>query len=274
MVAAALPRVASAQLLHPSGGAAPSFEVASVRPNPNTGQAFSFILQPTRFVAQNAPLDRLIRFAYNVKSSRQLVNMPDWAGSRGFDIDAKIGDAEVDAMKSLTPDQRFAQYRLMVQSLLADRFQMKVSTETRELPVYALVLAKGGPRLTPAVPQDLERQRFPRLGFTAAGDLTARSVSMSFFADWLSGRLDTADRVVIDATGLKGTYDFALQWNPVGGAVVTAGANPPPVSAPQPNEDKPSLFTAIQEQLGLKLESQKAPVEVLVIESVEQPTEN
>src|SRR5579863_3862742 len=99
-------------------------------------------------------------------------------------------------------DERFQQYRLMVQSLLADRFAMAVKTENRELPVYALVVTKGGPKLTPSTPAETMKQQLPQLSFTAAGDLTAKSVSMAFFADWLSGKLDTADRVVIDATGL------------------------------------------------------------------------
>jgi uncharacterized protein (TIGR03435 family) len=202
--------------------------------------------------------------------------MPGWAGSEHFDIDAKIADADVEAIKELPPDERFQQYRLMVQSLLSDRFQMKVRLETRELPVYALVVAKNGAKLVPAASPVREKPQLPQLTFTAGGDLKAGSVSMPFFAVWLSGRPDTGDRIVIDATGLKGAYDFVLKWNPVdsGAALAGANANQPPGNTPQPDEDRPSLLTALQDQLGLKLVPQKAPVEVLVIDNIEQPSPN
>jgi uncharacterized protein (TIGR03435 family) len=268
---------ADAQLLHPTDGAAESFEVATVKPNLNVADVFYFRLLRGRFMAENAPLARIIRFAYDVKSDREVLNMPEWASSTRFDIDGKIGDAEVEAIEKLPPDQKFQQYQLMLQSLLADRFQMRVTTETQELPVYALVVAKNGPKLAAAAVQpEQQRQQFPRLNFTAAGDLKAKTVSMAFFAGWLSGRPDTGGRVVIDATGLKGSYDFALKWSPVenGGASGGSNTNQQPVSAPSTDGDAPSLFTAVQEQLGLKLTPQKGPVEVLVIDHVEQPSPN
>src|SRR5581483_5451464 len=241
---------ADAQILHTAEGTAPSFEVATIKENHTAGATFSFSLQSGRFMADAAPLDRLIRFAYDMKSDHQVVNMPRWADSERFDIDAKIGDADVEAVKKLPPDQRFQQYRLMVRSLLADRFQMKARTETQEL-------------------------QMPQLIFHASGDLKASSVSMAFFAGWLSGRPDTSDRVVIDTTGLNGSYDFALKWTPVelgsppGGADANQQPGTPPLS-----DTGPSLFTAIQEQLGLKLEPEKGPVPVLVIDHIEQPSPN
>jgi uncharacterized protein (TIGR03435 family) len=262
------------QLLHPQGGASPTFEVATVKPNHNPGDVFSFRLQPAGFKADGAPLDRLIRFAYDVKSEQQILNMPNWADSEHFDIDAKISDADVAALKKLTPDQSFQQYRLMLQSLLADRFRMKVRTETRVLPVYALAVAKHGLKLTPAAELP-ETHRLPQLTFHASGDLKASSVTMQFFTEWLSGKPDTGGRVVIDATGLKGSYDFGLLWEPVesGNSSAVAGVSQPAGSSTTEG-GKPLLFTAIQEQLGLKLEPRKAPVEVLVIDHVEQPSPN
>jgi uncharacterized protein (TIGR03435 family) len=265
-----------AQLLHPANGAAPSFEVVTVRQS-RGGEVFTLRFLPARFLAENVPLDRLIRFAFDVRSDSQVVNMPGWFAADHYDIDAKIDDAEVETIKKLPADQGFAQYRLMVQALLAERFRMKVDTETRELPVYALVVAKNGPKLMPSTtvpdPQKLE---LPQLNFTAAGDLKAANVSMAFFSGWLSGRQDTGDRVVIDATGLKGGYDFALHWSPVEAGSTAGGTNGSESAGNVllSNADKPSLFTAIQEQLGLKLEPRKAPVEVLVIDHVEQPDEN
>lgn len=264
---------AQAQLAHPEGGATPSFEVASVKPDHNPGDVFSFSLRTERFRAVNAPLGRLIRFAYDVKSDRQILNMPSWANSENFDIDAKISDVEIAAINKLTPDQRFEQYRLMVQSLLADRFQLKVSVRTEELPAYVLVVAKNGPKLT-LVPESQAHQ-FPQLSFTAAGELKAASVSMAFFAGWLSGKPDTGDRVVVDATGLSGRYDFSLHYDPVNKIAASTEPNGnQAASAPGTIADKPPLVSAIQEQLGLKLEPRKAPVEVLVIDQVEHPSPN
>jgi uncharacterized protein (TIGR03435 family) len=165
----------------------------------------------------------------------------------------------------------------MVQSLLADRFRMRVKTETQELPVYALLVMKNGPKLTPSVAlPDGQKLQLPQLHFTAAGSLNATNVSMMIFAGWLSGRPDTGDRIVIDETSLDGRYDFALEWSPVLNSGTSGGAdsnqqqdNPQPKSG-----DKPPLFTAIEEQLGLKIESRKAPVEVLVIDGLEQPSAN
>jgi uncharacterized protein (TIGR03435 family) len=261
------------QLLHPQGGAAPSFEVASVRPNHNPGVVFSLRLQPSRFKADGAPLGQLIRFAYDVKSDQQVLNMPNWANSEHFDIDAKISDADVDALKKLSPDKTFQQYRLMMQALLAERFGMKVRTEMRELPVYALEVAEHGPKL-PLAAELPEAHRLPQLIFHASGDLKASSVTMRDFAEWLSGKSDTGDRVVIDATGLDGSYDFGLLWEPAGSPPAAVTSTSQPAGSTTSIDGKPSLFTAIQEQLGLKLKPSKAPVEVLVIESVEQPSPN
>jgi len=273
LIAATAPQQAAhAQLLHPANGAAPSFEVATIKPNHNAGDVFSLSLQPARFRADGAPLSRLIRFAYDVKSDRQVVNMPDWANSEKFDIDAKIGDAEVDAIKDHSPDKRFEQYRLMVQSLLAERFQMKVKSTMQQIPVYALVVAKNGPKLSPARSQ---AHRFPLMSYTAAGDLEAVSVSMAFFCGWLSGKPDTGGRVVVDATGLPDRYDFSLRYDPVDSGAAPGGANEnQPAGASATDANKPPLVSAIQEQLGLKLESRKAPVEVMVIEHVERPSPN
>ena len=232
-------------------------------------------MQPDRFIAEGAPLDRLIRFAYDVKSDRQVLGMPPWAASERFDIDAKIADQQVEAIKKLAADQGFQQYRLMVQSLLADRFQLNVRIERRELPVYALARAKKGPKLVPtAITPDTQKLLLPQLHFTAEGELSAVDVSMPFLVGWLSGRPDTGDRVVIDETGLQGSYDFALKWSPVLARVALASGNQASADASQANDDRPALFTALQEQLGLKLKPKKALVEVMVIEGVAQPSAN
>jgi uncharacterized protein (TIGR03435 family) len=275
---AAIPADAGAQLLHATDGSAPSFEVATVRPSRSDGGFVNYHLSTARFHAENATVAELIKFAYNVKTDDQLPKDPGWIRSEKFDIDAKADDAEVAAMGTLLPDQKFEQFRLMMQSLLADRFKLKVSTQTKELPVYALVVAKDGPHLTEAkvVPEE-QMRHMPTLAGGSRGELKAGAVSMSMFTWWLSGRADTGNRVVIDATGLKGSYDFTLNWRLDDAHFADANggsAGQGPASAATSDSSEPGFITALQEQLGLKLESRKAPVEVLVIDRVEHPTPN
>jgi uncharacterized protein (TIGR03435 family) len=150
------------------------------------------------FQIQNASITDLIRFAYMVKSSAQLPQEPRWINSDKFDINAKIGESQIEAMKRLTPDQRFEQDRLMVQSLLSDRFSLKLSSQTKTLPVYTMVVAKSGPRL-----KEVEGLSPPQPGHSPAppppastpasapmptlmgrrGELKAGAVSMPFFTD-------------------------------------------------------------------------------------------
>jgi uncharacterized protein (TIGR03435 family) len=230
-------------------------------------------MTPAEFQIQNASITDLIRFAYMVKSSAQLPQEPRWINSDKFDINAKIAESQIEAMNRLTPDQRFEQYRLMVQSLLLDRFSLKLSSQTKNLSVYAMAVAKGGPRLKgaeglpPPVPATTPGLAHMPTLMGRRGELKAGAVSMPFFTDWVSRQPEMGDRVVIDATGLKGSYDFELNWSPDDG-------HTPLLNGVPQESTGPSIFTAFQEQLGLKLESRKAPVEVLVIDHVERPSEN
>jgi len=268
-----------AQLLHPASEPLPSFEVATIRPSHADDTKLGFRMTPAEFKVQNASLTDLIRFAYMVKSTAQLPQEPRWINSDKFDIDAKIAESQIEVMKKLTPDHRFEQNRFMVQSLLSDRFGLKLSSQMKNLPVYALVVAKGGPRLkevgalsppqpgpTPPPATTPGFAHMPTLT-GGRGELKAGAVSMHFFTDWVSRQPEMADRVVIDATGLKGSYDFDLIWSPDDGHTPLLNGTPQESTGP-------SIFTAFQEQLGLKLESRKAPVEVLVIDQVEPPSQN
>jgi uncharacterized protein (TIGR03435 family) len=258
-----------AQLLHASNGPLPSFEVASIKPGNPDDTSLGFRMVAAGLNVQNASLIDLIRFAYMVKSTAQLPKGPHWSDSDKFNINAKIGESQMEAMKKLPPDQRFDQYRLMVQSLLADRFDLKLTVESKDLPVYALVLARGGSKLKESgglTPPPGATKRMPGL-MGGRGQLKASAMTMPFFTDWVSRQPEMGDRVVIDKTGLEGTYDFELNWSP------DDGRTPLLNGVPQESTG-PSIFTAFQEQLGLKLESQKAPVEVLVIDQVERPSEN
>jgi bla regulator protein blaR1 len=249
----------------------PSFEVASVKPNSSGDLRHYFSLRPGRFGATGMTIKFLMTFAYNVKEF-QIVGGPDWVNSERYDIEAK----EEDSVAAKSQKLPFAQYReqvgLMVQSLLTDRFKLRVAHNTKQLPVYALVVANKGPRLI-ASEVSTSGLKWPTIT-GGRGELTATRISLGGFADALTGIPDLGGRKVLDETGLKGEYDINLQWAPDQSQPVPTGAaivpgNPPPLDA-----SGPSIFTAIQEQLGLKLKSTKGPVDVIVIDHIERPSEN
>jgi len=230
------------------------------------------------------PLRELIRFAYDLKSDAQLTGEPSWVNSDRFDIEAKDDEAQAQVSSKLPPPEIAKQMRLMVQSLLADRFGLKVSHATKELPVYALVVARGGPRLTPttappiAPPGDLPpgsdsaKKPFNRgIMMKGNGDLTGMAAPIAMLADVLSRQPELGNRLVQDKTGLTGDYDWTLKWTP---ASMDSSSSADGAAPPAGDPSTPSLFTALQEQLGLKLESTKGPVDGLVIDHVEKPSAN
>ena len=233
-------------------GARLEFEVASVKLNKTGARGASAVPAPggRRFTATNAPLMMLVMLAYNV-TQRQIAGLPNSFNAEGYDIEAKT-DHPVS----------YQQLMRMLQSLLADRFKLTLHRETKELPVYAMVVAKGGPKLreNPALGDPLVTRG------AKAGEQVFQNFPMPRFAFILSVQLD---RSVEDRTGLAGSYDFTLAYmrDRVGAGVLEG-------REAQPSSDTPSIFTALQEQLGLKLESAKGPVETLVIDHVERPSEN
>ena len=194
-------------------------------------------------------------FAYNVpfgfERARVLGGL-DWIDSDQYEIQAKIEDSLFAAMQKMTPAQQREQVDLMEQALLRDRFGLKVHFETREMPGFVLVVAKGGPKLTAA--KDGEVSRISEGGNKMTA--TATTLDQWIHSPFLSGR------TVVDQTGLKGAYDFTLTWSDQ------------PAGAEDGGADAPSLFTAVQEQLGLRLVPMKVPVEVIVIDHIERPSEN
>jgi bla regulator protein BlaR1 len=248
----------------------PVFEVASIKPNKSGEPNVSLMFTPNGFHATNAPLREVIQLAYQVQEF-QLSGGPPWINSERYDIVAKVDSSATEKVNQLDMDQ----HRAMLRPLLEDRFQLKVHQETKELPVYALVVGKNGPKLHEAKPNDtyldgikdpdgVARPGLMRMG---PGGLTAQGLPMATIVRLLSQQFG---RTVVDKTGLTGNYDIKLQWTPDSGPASMMG----PDSKPTPDTAGPSIFTAIQEQLGLKLESQKGPVEVLVIDSAERPSAN
>jgi uncharacterized protein (TIGR03435 family) len=254
----------------------PAFDVVSVKPNKSDSGMIRVMSKPDGYSATNISLKMLVQGAYGIREDL-ISGAPSWADSARFDIDAKVAGSDVDALKKLSPEQR----RLVLQPLLADRFKLKVHTETKQLPVYELVLAKGGSKLKEANPGDtyakgikgpdgVGRGGMMRVG---RGQLTAQAVPMTSLANLLSQQLH---RTVIDKTGLTGKYDLELNWTPDQGSdPMFKGTDGSPQRADAaPDTSGPSIFTALQEQLGLKLQSAKGPVETLVIDHVEMPSEN
>jgi uncharacterized protein (TIGR03435 family) len=267
-----------------AGEPLPAFEVASVKPGDPDARGSQLMMGLDRMSSKNMPLKMLILVAYGLKSDDQLLGLPDSLGSKGFDIEAKQAEAQAAEIKKLPADQRNTQVRLMLQSLLEERFKLKLSRQTKELPIYALVVAKSGVKMTPAVvspvapePETADGPEKPkvkpgRMIMFGRGEVTGEAVSISVLADLLSRQPETGGRVVVDKTGLTGSYKMALKWTPESAAPMMGGGGGG--DAAPPESTAPSFFTAIQEQLGLKLESQKGPVEVLVVEHVEEPSAN
>jgi len=216
------------------------FEVVSVKPSaPGSGMSIGY--QPGRFFARNITLGSLIANAFNLRAF-QIEGGPGWMNSDRFDIEAR-----------LPANTNGRQGGAMLQALLVDRFQLKFHRETRQMPIYALIVGKSGPKMTPARDADGTMIRG-----TGAGQMEFQKTSMQSLAQNLAGNMD---RLVLDRTGLTGEFNFKLEWNP-------------DLTAANADLGRPTIFTAVQEQLGLRLESERGPVEILVIDGAARPPAN
>jgi uncharacterized protein (TIGR03435 family) len=233
----------------------PGFEVATIKPSQADEQR-AVMVQGTRLVTRATSLVDMMMFAYGVHPL-QIADAPDWMTAEKFDVVVQ---------PNMPGRPSTAQMRSIVQQLLADRFKLAFHHAQRELPVYRIVAAKGGPKLTPATKEEQENNT-AAIGITP-GLMTVINATLSEFAS-LMQRYVRLDRPIVDHTGIAGKYDFKLSWTP---DFSQFDGNPP---GPAKNdENAPSLYTAIQEQLGLKLEAAREPTDVLVIDHVERPSEN
>lgn len=255
-----------------------TFEVASIKPSGPDDHRTMIQMQPGGGVrTTGTTLKVLIGMAYDVRDF-QISGGPGWIQADRFDISAKAEQAAgaelPDDPRKMTDAQRQTvadQMRERLRGLLADRFHLTLHRETKEESVYALVIGKGGSKLQEAKAGEREGPRgMMRMG---RGQLSGQGVQLDMLTRTLSSQLG---RPVIDRTGLQGNFDFKLEWTPdPGQAAGPFGGGPPGADAPPPPDPNgASIFTAVQEQLGLRLESQKGPVEMLVIDRVEKPSEN
>jgi uncharacterized protein (TIGR03435 family) len=233
----------------------PDFDVSTIKPNNTGGGSISVNTGIDTLRATNVQLKSLIEWAFNVKED-QIFGLPHWAEVSHYDIVAKVVDAEPEVLRNLTREERAT----MVRHLLESRLQMKTHLEVRTLPVLELMVAKSGSKLTVAPPgANLKSSRNSMHTDDAVMTLTATHDRMEDIAGVLS---DQVHKPVVDKTGLTGLYDFELKWQ--------RDETP---NAPG-DASLPTLYTALQEQLGLRLESGKAPVNVVVIDDIHEPTEN
>ncbi len=234
-----------------------TFEVASVKPNTTMDNGTSINRAAgNRFTATNVTLQMLITFAYDIRP-HQLIGGPGWMNSDRYDIVARPNaeDAAEEPKRVIGFSVAGDPTHQRVQALLADRFHLVIHKETREMPVFALVVAKNGPHLTPSGPDSKGPSIQGR-----NGQLTCRKLSLADFAmRTLAGRMG---RNVIDKTGISGEFDFEIKYAEDRGAAATADIS------------GPDFLTAMQEQIGLKLEPTKGPVEVIVIDRAEKATGN
>ncbi len=225
----------------------PAFDVVSIKPNLSGSNSDSSKSHDGVFTGTNLSLKWLITFSYKLRDYQ--VAGPDWLDKARFDIAAKPP-----AGKDLGP-----QLNLMIQSMLAERFKLAAHRENKEFPVYGLMVAKGGPKFQPVEDTGHHNNQGSR------GKFTGQECTMARLAEQLGRQMD---RPVLDMTGLKGVFNLTLNWTP---EEAMAAKEETKVDI----ETYPPLLTALQQQLGLKLEPKKAPVEVLVVDRIEKlPTEN
>ncbi len=234
-----------------------AFEVATVKPsNPNTpGKIFT--VKGREVITINTTLSDLIGMGYNLHA-RQVIGGPPWMETDKFDVN---GIPQAEGVPSTE------QLRGLIQSLLKDRFKLTTHFEKRTLPAYALTVGSAGHKLTP---NTTNPNGLPGLFFKGLGNLPVRNATMGDFTRVMTQAV--LDRPVIDRTGLQGRFDFTLTWTADESQFRSMGVNVPP--PPADGSGPPGLFTAIQEQLGLRFERTDAPVEVMVIDSVQRPSEN
>jgi len=271
--------------------ARPRFEVASIKPNVSNDGRVSIQRTGSRYTARGVSLALLIRNAYNVQEF-QVIGAPAWAESERFDIVATMPDGLDPApIRAGAPSGQ----AVMLQRLLEERFHLASHKETRDMPVYALVMASGDRKLGPALrrssidcaaliasargrgngppapppPGELS----PCSSSVAPGTIVVRSQTMTEFATALSRLTNTGSslgRLIVDRTGLDGYYDIDLHFTP--DRIPNFGPGGPPQGLPPIDCEAASIYAAMREQLGLKLESQRAPVDVIVLDRVEKPT--
>jgi uncharacterized protein (TIGR03435 family) len=254
----------------PTNTPAYEYEVVSIKSSkPANGgrMRIGITNTPDGLTAENSTVQSLVNEAYGTQDF-QIIGSPSWLNSEMYDVDAKMDRSVADALQKLAPAERRLARQRMLQAVLADRMKLTIHRDSKEVAVYNLVIANNSTKLRQANPDDTYANGFKTAdGRTGRGmmniedgvgekTMTSQGITITSFVETLSG---LTGRAVVDKTGLNGKYDFTLKWKPDDSRADTNG---------------PSLFTAIREQLGLKLEPGKGPVEIIVIDHIERPSGN
>jgi len=246
-----------------AANADPAFEVATIKPSDPNRPGKLFTVRGTDVVTINTTLNDLISMAYNLHA-KQITGGPSWLDSEKYDITGRPD----------TPGQpNVTQIKIMIQKLLADRFQLKFHREKKELAVYAITAGKTGTKISKS---EADPNGLPGLFFGGAGpaggvNFNVRNATLAEVANTLQGSI--LDKPVVDQTGLEGKYDFIVKFTPDPGQMAGFGGGGPPPANTNPDAP-PDLFAAFQQQLGLRIETAKAPVDVLAIDKIEKPSAN
>ena len=230
------------------------YDVVSIKPHKedDSNRISGWRLTPSGFSGKDVSVRSLIMSAYHLIMPDQISGLPAWADSETFDIEAKLDPDNTAALAKMSAEDQQTRNDLMMRALLTDRFKLKASHSKKDLPVYNLVIAKGGPKLKKA--SSIENSGYST-NVARICKMTSKSLDVPSLAGGLS---NFAGRLVIDKTGLTGRYEVTLSW----------------AFNDSFTDSAPAIFTAVQEQLGLKLEPAKAPVDVVVIDHLERPSEN
>ncbi len=276
---------ASVSLAHATFAQQPakaSFDVATIRPvaSDRPTSMMGVMPTPTGIEAQFATVGMLVKSAYSslgLYYDSQIMGLPAWCNSDRYTIQAKMSEADSAALKAISPDERQQRIKLMLQALLADRFQLKVHQSSKEVPDYELVVSKGGFKLQPDTENTKDESRVPAGSFKPPvnatvirpqpdGSMLIQHMSLPDLANLLTRQAPELGRLVLDHTGLAGKYSFTLHWSPPHG--------PPSTGTSEiPSADTISIFAAIQE-IGLKLQPSTGAVTMLFIDHVERPSAN
>ena len=260
---ASIPNVCDHTQALPASASALVYDVASIRPHPAGDGSMSISEPPhlARLTLTGVSMSNIVQIAYGLNEF-QLLGGPSWLQSQHFDLEARSDSAADDILAKLTPCQQRLTKEHMLQLLLADRAHLAIRHGSKDVSGYGLVVAKSGPKLHESPPQpDLQHGggmtiRTSKLGF----QLTADNYGLDYLAAWLA---DETHSPVADKTGLSQKYDLALQWSEDLAGAPSAGDAPYPL-----------IFTALQEQLGLKLEPSKIPLDTVIIDHIDPPSAN
>jgi len=265
--ARSMPGQAAPTSLEKAAAEVPGFDVTSVKPNTLNDGRWRLFDSREGWSGMGVSLFMLVETAYDIFEPDRIEGLPKWANTDKFDLEGKVAESDIAAFRSLN----YAQHRLMLQHLLTERFGLVVHFEDRTRPIYALIVGKTGPKFQETKPEELPAGGGKDMAFISrsrSGQFTAKSYTMAMLTHLL---MSVTGRYVQDATGMTGRYDIALDWTPEDAAPPRTD---PATPLPAPTPIGPSIFTAVREQLGLKLEPRNGPVPVLVIDHAAKPLPN